>query len=723
MNVATPSSRLYGTRRRQARRLPAIVLAVVAAACALGAMPGVAQAESTSTSCAGIPGKWYVAPPREGWEEQCQMVNDPNVSGEGLDRETWVLDPGRYKFLTRGDLLGNAGSYERFGFSRRFLWYAPMRKVEPDPNSKWSACFAEYRALLKFCAKVDTSPSKTIGQDFYGSDRLDAIAWGGNWIALACGNFHVPLTSGSPAPVIHAFKYDDHNRDGRFDDGEHGLGGITFTLSRIGSFIKQPNASNLATTTSGSDGHFSFTLGEDDGPGVYVVTEHYTSNWPNTTPLSQEIVVPEGAGDGEHLPTLMFGDRQEIPPVAIATPQQADQQSVVGAEVTLDGSKSYSPTGDPLTYKWEGPFHTATGARLATVEGVHPTVWMSPGTHEVTLTVSDAVKSTTTSTTVTVYPPITAHTVAISETEGHAFEGTVATFTDPDPNGAAADYAATIHWGDGAESAGTIAKGAGGTFTVAGRHVYADEGSYRATVTITDDDVAYNTATAVDAATIADAALHAKAVDFLSTNPVHHKLATFTDEDPQGTVSDFTATIDWGDGTPEAQGQVSGPAGGPFTVTGNHAYATLGYKTITVHVVDDGGSAATVVDHVIVYQRSGFVIGDLGSAIGSHVTFWAPNWARVNRLSGGPAPNAFKGYAAEPGASTTLSSWTTTPGGSSEPPASVPTFMSVIVSSTVSRTGPTIVGDAPHIAIVQTDAGYGSEPGERGTGTVVAMLR
>lgn len=697
------------------RRSLAVGLLMAALSAALCTIPVAAQAESTTTSCAGVPGKSFVTPP-EGWANQCQMVNDPNIFEKGLDRQTWVLDPGTGNFLSREQLLASTGSYEQFGFTQQFLWYAPMTQVHPDPSSKWSACHAQFRSPLTFCSNVNTSPLKTIGQDLR-DDTLDAIAYGSDWIALACGNFHLPVAGSSPTPMIRGFKFADENRDGVQDNGETGLGGISFTLSRVESFVGQSNASSLAGTTSDSNGNFAFPLNRgDEGPGVYVVTEQYTSDWPNTTPLSQTIVVPEGAGDGEHLPTLLFGDRREIPPVAVASPQQADQESIEGSQVTLDGSGSYSPTGDPITYTWRGPFGTAVGP--------HPTVLMPPGTSQVTLTVSDGIKSDSTSTTVTVFPPITAEGLSISAVEGNAFNGSVATFSDPDPTGAPADYAATIDWGDGTPaSGGAITKGADGTFTVIGGHTYADEGSYHVTVTITDGDVPYNTAAVVDPATIDDAPLSAAGVGFLSTNPVEHTLATFTDSNPQAPVSDFTATIDWGDGTPLTEGQVSGATGGPFTVAGSHTYAKLGFKTITIHIVDDGGSTATAVDHVLVYQVGGFVIGDLNAAIGTHVTFWGADWSKRNHLSGGPAPDAFKGYESNPGASITLSSWATEPGNSSGPPATVRTFMSTVVSSSIAQSGSTISGDAPHIVIVETDEGYAPAPGHHGTGTVVAILR
>jgi len=593
-----------------------------------------------------------------------------------------------------------------------------MTQVHPAPDSEWSGCHVpDYRSNLTFCRNVNEQPAKTIGQDLTQDDTLDALAYGDDWIALACGNFHLPVSgAATPTPVIRGFKFNDANRNGVQDNGESGLAGITFALSRVASLVGQPNASNLATVTSDSAGNFSFALNNDEGPGTYLVTEQFSSQWPNTTALSQSVVVPEGADNGEGLPRLNFGDRQEVPPVAIAAPQQVDQDSAQGALVTLDGSASYSPTGDPLSYRWTWPSGSA--------DGPNPQVTLPPGLNEVTLTVSDGIDTTTTGTTVMVYPPITATPIDVSAVEGTGFTAPVATFTDPDPNGVASDYRAAIDWGDGTPVAeGVITKSDNGTFTVSGQHTYVEEGSYPASVTVTDDDVAYNTATVEVAGTVADAPIVATGLDFLSTNPVNRSLATFVDRNPTGPLADFSATIDWGDGTPSSSGVVTGPTGGPFTVSGNHTYSSLGYKTITIRVTDIGGSTDTAVDHVLLYAPSGFVIGDLNSAIGGHVTYWGAQWWKLNSLTGGAAPAAFKGYANTPGASDTVTAWTTKPGNSSEPPATVPTFMSVIVAGDIAQDGSTISGDAPHIVIVQTDPGYAPDPGHAGQGMVVAKLR
>ena len=70
-------------------------------------------------------------------------------------------------------------------------------------------------------------------------------------------------------------------------------------------------------------------------------------------------------------------------------------------------------------------------------------------------------------------------------------------------------------------------------------------------------------------------------------------VATFTDADPNGVASDYTASIDWGDGSSSTAGTVSAAAGGGFEVKGSHTYAAAGQYTITVTIDDVGGAKAT----------------------------------------------------------------------------------------------------------------------------------
>ena len=93
-------------------------------------------------------------------------------------------------------------------------------------------------------------------------------------------------------------------------------------------------------------------------------------------------------------------------------------------------------------------------------------------------------------------------------------------------------------------------------------------------------------------------------------------------------------------------------------------------------------------------------------------------------MSGGPSNNSFKGFESQPSTSAPRcgDTWTTDPGTSSNPPATIPTYLGVIVSSSITKSGSLITGNIPMIVIVRTDPGYAPNAGHPGTGTVVAVF-
>ena len=168
-----------------------------------------------------------------------------------------------------------------------------------------------------------------------------------------------------------------------------------------------------------------------------------------------------------------------------------------------------------------------------------------------------------------------------------------ATFSD---QGTEDTHTATIDWGDGSPlEDGTVNQPAG---TVSGSHVYADNGVYMVTVTVTDDDGASTsdmlTVTVNNVAPTTDAGADQTANEgaVVSLAP-----ATFNDK---GTLDTHAATIDWGDGIVEPGAVSESPFGPPGstagvdgTVSGSHVYADNGVYMVTVTVKDDDGDSTS----------------------------------------------------------------------------------------------------------------------------------
>jgi fibronectin-binding autotransporter adhesin len=179
---------------------------------------------------------------------------------------------------------------------------------------------------------------------------------------------------------------------------------------------------------------------------------------------------------------------------------------------------------------------------------------------------------------------------AVTGTEGSEINATVASGSTSEKTNAC--LRATIDWGDGASSSGTIPTG-GSNFTVRGRHTYADAG-HPDLVTTVRDICSPGSGSAHSPVTIADAPLTATGmpVSAYARYPATVVVATFTDGNPLATADDFTATVDWGDGT-TGPATVTARPGGGFQVTGTTTYKTPDSYPVAVAIADVGGSTAT----------------------------------------------------------------------------------------------------------------------------------
>lgn len=195
---------------------------------------------------------------------------------------------------------------------------------------------------------------------------------------------------------------------------------------------------------------------------------------------------------------------------------------------------------------------------------------------------------------------------SVTATEGPGKVTVSAAFWDSNPaydaqSSVDPGLTATIDWGDGTTSPADSIEwpdSSDQNVLVTGSHVYdANTPTTAYTVKVTLHDDGPRTATRTLKATIADAALTAEAAKSFvapgaqSSSPV---VASFKDAaGSQAKAADFTATVNWGDGTSSA-GAVAQTAAGAFNVSGTHTYSTAGVKALTIKVTDEEGQTLSM---------------------------------------------------------------------------------------------------------------------------------
>src|SRR5207253_3367370 len=112
-----------------------------------------------------------------------------------------------------------------------------------------------------------------------------------------------------------------------------------------------------------------------------------------------------------------------------------------------------------------------------------------PGNYTTTITVTGAGggPANNSGSTVVADATLNPSAVTIHATEGSAFNGTVASFTDQNTGSAAGDFTASVDWGDGSQTPhATLVALGGGQFNITASHTWASAASRNVTVTLTD---------------------------------------------------------------------------------------------------------------------------------------------------------------------------------------------------------------------------------------------
>jgi hypothetical protein len=377
-------------------------------------------------------------------------------------------------------------------------------------------------------------------------------------------------------------------------------------------------ATDYTATINWGDGNTSAGTIVDNGNGTFSVTGSHTYSEEGSTAVT--VTIRDLGGSNTVASANSTALTVDAPLNAsgnlVAATEGATFNGVVASFVDTDLA---APMNDyTAVIHWgDGLTSTATFSANGTggmnVAGSH--VYAEEGTYTLSVTIMDkGGSSVTVSGTANVADAALAATaLAVNATEGTSFTGAVASFTDADPNGAAADYTATISWGDGTTSAGTIAANGSGGFTVTGTHNYAEEGSYAVSVSIGDAGGA--SASSGSTASVADAALTASGSSLASTEGavLNGVVASFTDADPGAVAADFTATITWGDGH-TSTGTIAPNGSGGFNVSGSNTYAEEGNYNISVAISDAGGAKTSAASTAAVGDA---VLSATGASISS----------------------------------------------------------------------------------------------------------
>jgi hypothetical protein len=274
------------------------------------------------------------------------------------------------------------------------------------------------------------------------------------------------------------------------------------------------------------------------------------------------------------------------------------------------------------------------------VSGNH--TYVEDGSFPISVTIADHPPGTAT------VPVTTGSLAAVAETdlkinatpvaanENQLFSGQVATVTDPDSPDPAGAFTATIQWGDGSTSSGSVGGGAG-SYSVSGSHTYAEDGSFPVSVTITEHPPGLApvsvTAGTLGLVTETDLTVKATPITAGDSQVFSGQVATVTDPGSPDAASSFTATIQWGDGT-TSTGSPGGSAGN-YTVSGSHTYGDEGSYATSVTVAElppgttpvpvTAGGMATVTEADITVHATPIAAGEAQVFGGQVATFTDPN--------------------------------------------------------------------------------------------------
>jgi hypothetical protein len=256
------------------------------------------------------------------------------------------------------------------------------------------------------------------------------------------------------------------------------------------------------STTTGST-----TISNDSGS----VSGSHTYNEDGVYPLKVTVTQNDGGNPGSNSASASFTVSETDAALTTVAPMMISEGTTFAGPVA-----SFIDSGSPDTAsKFSATIDWGDGTTTAGIVAGAGGNFMIGGSHTytdelhngvITVTVFEPEGNSTVgpvkdSINVTEADALTAHPLAFPATDGLPVSGAVATFSDPSAT-PANDFTATISWGDGTTTSGTVSR-SGGTLTVSGNHTYnSPPSNYPVNVHLADDSPGTATATAASTANV-----------------------------------------------------------------------------------------------------------------------------------------------------------------------------------------------------------------------------
>jgi hypothetical protein len=456
---------------------------------------------------------------------------------------------------------------------------------------------------------------------------------------------------------------------------------VNFGSTAASSFTVLSDNALIATAPAGSSGTVDITVTTPSGTSSTGSSDHYTDGSAPAAPSVSSLGTTSGGSGGGTVvivsgsgftnasavsfgsyPAASFFVNSDSQLTAVAPPQAA---ATIDVTVTTPSGTSGTSSSDHFTYSAAtapsvssvSPNSGSTaGGQYVTISGSHFTGASavsfgstaaasftvvadgtlfatapaeSAATIDVTVTTPSGTSSTGSSDHFT-FQSDAALTgfggVNITPYTNNQTTTPVGGFTDTDHFGVASQFTASIDWGNGTYSLGTVSStgynGSGQpTFSVTGTVTYTAVGTY--TIKVSIQDVGGATGTITSTATVSNPPgaptrphPQAKGTTATATHGVAFggSVASFVGDIGGGTAASYTATINWGNGhTTAGVIQATGP--NTFVVVGSQTYTAAGTYTVAITITDSSGGSTTVDSTIVVAQADPPAPADDSSAV------------------------------------------------------------------------------------------------------------